>query len=136
MDFPIPTEDSVNQAMLTAWRDYGEFLLQHCADCGQATYYPRKRCPSCWSAKLENRASAGGGEVVTFSVIHRGVEDAFRELGTTVTLAVIKTDEGPQVITRIVGERVEQIEIGRRVNLYTGADRASYPLPVYALDPA
>ena len=89
--------------MLAAWRNKGEFLLQHCADCGEATYYPRKRCPSCWSARMENRASAGGGEVVTFSIIHRGVEDAFRELGTTVTLAVVRTDEGPQVITRIVG---------------------------------
>ena len=27
--------------------------------CGEATYYPRKRCPSCWSARMENRVSAG-----------------------------------------------------------------------------
>ena len=135
MDFPIPAEDAVNRAMLSAWRTRGEFLLQHCANCGQATYYPSKRCPACWSAKLENRPSSGGGEVITFSIIHRGVEDAFRQLGTTVTLAVVKTDEGPQVITRIVGEGAEQTEIGRRVKLYGGADRASYPLPVYSLAP-
>lgn len=131
----MPTEDSVNQAMLAAWRAKGEFLIQHCTDCGQATYYPRKRCPSCWSAKLENRPSGGGGEVLTFSVIHRGVEEAFRELGSTVTLAVVRTDEGPQVITRVVGAGREGIEIGRRVRLYDGEDRASYPLPVYSLEP-
>ncbi len=135
MEFPVPTEDTVNQAMLDAWRTRGEFLLQHCARCGQSTYYPRKRCPSCWSAELTDVPSAGGGEIVTFSIVHRGVEEAFRQLGTTVTLAVVKTDEGPQVITRIVGDGIEQTEIGRRVRLYSGIDRASYPLPVYSLEP-
>ena len=47
-----------------------------------------------------------------------------------------RTDEGPQVITRIVGVGAEQIEIGRKVKLYAGIDWASYPLPVYSLVPA
>jgi len=103
MEFPMPTEDSVNRAMLAAWRDHGELLLQHCDDCGAVIFYPRKRCPSCWSASLTNRASAGAGSIVTFSIVHRGVDEAFRREGHNVVLAVVKTDEGPQVITRIVG---------------------------------
>ncbi|MEJ2408990.1 MAG: zinc ribbon domain-containing protein, partial [Novosphingobium sp.] len=26
----------------------GRFVLQVCADCGQATYPPRDACPACW----------------------------------------------------------------------------------------
>jgi hypothetical protein len=134
MEFPVPTEDSVNRAMLAAWRSRGELLLQHCAACGTVTYYPRKRCPSCWSGEMSDRPSTGGGNVVTFSVVHRGVDEAFRQQGTTVTLAVVETDDGPQVITLIVGEDRVRTAIGQRVRLYAGADRASFPLPVYSLD--
>ena len=133
MEFPMPTEDAVNKAMLTAWRSRGELLLQHCAACGQATYYPRKRCPSCWSADLKDRPSGGRGAILTFSIVHRGVEDAFRQQATAVALAVVKTSEGPQVITRIVCDDLSKVQIDSEVKLYAGGDRASYPLPVYSL---
>jgi len=133
MEFPMPTEDSVNRAMLAAWRDHGELLLQHCDECGAVIFYPRKRCPSCWSATLTNRASGGTGSIVTFSIVHRGVDEAFRREGQKVALAVVKTDEGPQVITRIVGCDPSEIEIGQRVKLYAGSVREAYPLPVYSI---
>ncbi|WP_375508964.1 Zn-ribbon domain-containing OB-fold protein [uncultured Caballeronia sp.] len=119
--------------MLAAWRDHGELLLQHCDDCGAVIFYPRKRCPSCWSASLTNRASAGAGTIVTFSIVHRGVDEAFRREGQNVVLAVVKTDEGPQVITRIVGCEPSEVEIAQRVKLYANSDREGYPLPVYLI---
>jgi uncharacterized OB-fold protein len=133
MDFPKPIEDSVNKAMLSAWRTRGQLLLQHCRACGHPFFYPRNRCPSCWSADLEDRASAGEGEIHTFSIVHRGVDEAFRAQGTAVALAVVKTSEGPQVITRIVVDDLSKVQIGRKVRLYEGQDREIYPLPVYAL---
>jgi uncharacterized OB-fold protein len=133
MEFPMPTEDSVNRSMLEAWRSRGELLLQHCKHCRTVIYYPRKRCTSCLSEMLENRPSAGKGTVVSFSVVHRGVDEAFRQLGTTVTLAVVRTDDGPQLITRIVGNDQDQVQIGHRVQLFDGDSREGYPLPVYCL---
>ncbi len=133
MEFPIPTEDAVNKAMLTAWRTRGELVLQHCAACNHITFYPRSRCPACWSAELKDCPSTGRGEIVTFSIVHRGVDEAFRQQGTAVALAVVKTNEGPQIITRIVTEDLSKIKIGQEVGLYAGEDRASYPLPVYSL---
>lgn len=133
MEFPQPTEDSVNKVMLSAWRNHGQLMLQHCRSCNHAFFYPRNRCPSCWSADLEDRPSAGTGEIHTFSIVHRGVDAVFRAQGTAVAMAVVKTAEGPQVITRIVTEELSEVQIGRKVRLYAGADRESYPLPVYAL---
>jgi uncharacterized OB-fold protein len=133
MEFPMPTEDSVNKPMLTGWRERGELVLQHCPDCGAVTYYPRKICPSCWSRKLESRPSSGGGRIISFSIVHRGVDEAFRQQGKLVTLAAVQTDDGPQVITRIIVEDTSQVKIGGRVRLYAGSDRAQFPLPVYAL---
>ena len=133
MEFPMPTEDSVNQAMLIAWRTQGQLLLQRCDNCGAVIFFPRKRCPSCWSASLANRASVGVGSIVTFSIVHRGVDEAFRLQGQQVVLAVVKTDDGPQIITRIVGCDPAEVEIDQRVQLYAGNDRAAYPLPVYSI---
>lgn len=133
MDFPQPTEDSVNRTMLSAWREHGQLMLQHCRACGHPFFYPRNRCPSCWSAELEDRPSTGEGEIYTFSIVHRGVDEAFRAQGTAVALAVVKTTEGPQVITRIVTDDLSAVEIGRKVRLYDGRDRADYSLPVFAL---
>lgn len=134
MDFPIPTEDSVNRGMLEAWRSRGRLVLQHCKQCAAVTYYPRKRCPSCWSSQMENRPSAGGGTIISYSIVHRGVDEAFRQLGTTVTLASVQTDDGPQLITLIVGDGRDQAAIGSRVKLAEDADKQHHPLPVYALD--
>lgn len=136
MKFPMPTEDAVNREMLQAWRIQGQLLLQHCKQCAAVTYYPRKICPSCWSSQLENRVSCGQGTIISFSVVHRGVDEAFRELGTTVTLASVQTDDGPQLITLIVGDDRGEVAIGGRVKLAQDADRQRYPLPVYALDHA
>lgn len=133
MEFPMPTEDSVNRRMLQAWRTDGQLMLQHCKQCAAVTYYPRKRCPSCWSDQLENRPSGGQGTIISYSVVHRGVDEAFRQLGTTVTLASVKTDDGPQIITLIVGDDRDQVTIGGRVKLAQSADRQRYPLPVYSL---
>jgi uncharacterized OB-fold protein len=133
MQHPRPVEDAVNRDMLNAWRSNGHLLLQHCSDCGEAFYYPRKRCPSCWSAKIENRASTGRGTIVTFSLIHRGVDEIFRAQGVIVALAVVKTDEGPEIITRIVTDDLSKVKIGLGVTLYAGTEREIYPLPVYEL---
>ena len=130
----MPTEDAVNKAMLEAWRTRGQLLLQHCKKCAAVTYYPRKRCPSCWSDQMDNRPSHGHGTIISYSVVHRGVDEAFRQLGTTVTLASVKTDEGPQLITLVVGDDRDQVAIGGRVKLAQDADRQRYPLPVYVLD--
>ncbi|MBG9387984.1 Zn-ribbon domain-containing OB-fold protein [Caenimonas aquaedulcis] len=136
MEFPKPTEDAVNREMLQAWHAHGELLLQHCTQCAAVTYYPRRICPSCWSSRMENRPSAGEGTVISFSVVHRGVDEAFRQLGTTVTLASVRTDDGPQLITLIVGDDRDQVAIGGRVRLARDADRERYPLPVYSLAPS
>ncbi|MGX1787108.1 Zn-ribbon domain-containing OB-fold protein [Bosea sp. NPDC055332] len=134
MEFPQPTEDAVNTSMLKAWRAHGQLLLQHCQGCGHVFFYPRNRCPECWSAELENKPSCGRGEIHTFSIVHRGVDAAFRAQGTAVAMAVVKTEEGPQVITRIVADDLSGVAIGQTVTLYAGNDRGGYPLPVYSLN--
>ena len=132
-EFPKPTEDSVNRPMLEAWRNNGQLMLQKCGKCNTFIYYPRKRCTTCLSDQLAYVPSSGGGTVISFSVVHRGVDEAFRRQGTTVTIASVKTDEGPQIITRLIGENREDVTIGHRVKVYNALPRDEYPLPVYTL---
>lgn len=128
--YPSPEETVVNRAMLSAWREKGQLMIQHCGDCSLAFYYPRNVCPRCWSAKLESRASCGEGRVETFAVVHKPVDDAFAG-ENNVVLAEVRVDEGVSLITRILCEDLSVVEIGARVKLVTDERRSRYPLPVF-----
>jgi uncharacterized protein len=89
---------------------HGRLSFQRCAECGIAVFPPRVLCPRCLSDRLDWRTSGGSGTVYccTFA---RG------DQGRMVPLAMVVTDEGFVVPTRIVGAGCESAAIGSRVRL-------------------
>ena len=75
--------------------------LPYCTACRAFHYYPRAVCPQCLSSDLEWRPVSGRGRLHTFSVIHRGPRDF--PLGTPYVLAIVELDEGPRLMTNLVG---------------------------------
>ncbi|HWP66137.1 MAG TPA: Zn-ribbon domain-containing OB-fold protein [Candidatus Limnocylindria bacterium] len=75
--------------------------LPYCTACGAFHYYPRATCPHCLSSALEWRRVSGRGRLHTFTVVHRGPRDF--PLGTPYVLAVVELDEGPRLMTNLVG---------------------------------
>lgn len=135
VSYPAPEETVVNRVMLSAWRDRGALMIQHCEDCSLAFYYPRNLCPRCWSSSLEWRASCGRGRIETFTVVHKPVDEVFAGEGNVV-LAEVRVDEGVSLITRIICDDPTTLAIGRRVGLLIGEGRDRYPLPVFVPQPA
>jgi len=90
------------------------FALPRCGDCGTFHFYPRPACPKCGGAKLDWAAASGGASVYSFSVVHRAPSPAFKEQLPYV-IAIVKTDEGPHLLSRVEGIAPEAVAIGMRL---------------------
>jgi len=91
-------------------------LIRVCNSCGTKHFMPRNQCPECWSPDLEWKQSEGGGEVYTFSIVHRAPTPDFGT-NTPYVIAMIDLDEGVRLFANIVGEDALSISIGDRVQL-------------------
>jgi uncharacterized OB-fold protein len=90
------------------------FALPRCADCGRFHFYPRPACPWCASTSVAPASASGRGTVYSYSVVHRAPSKAFADQVPYV-VAIIETDEGPHLMSRIVGIAPEAVTIGLRV---------------------
>ncbi len=89
--------------------DEGRLLVKRCTACGEFHHYPRDICPFCLSDATEWTVAAGTGTVYAFSTM--GVGD------TAYTLAYVTLDEGPTMMTNLVGAPPAAFQIGQRVKV-------------------
>jgi uncharacterized OB-fold protein len=111
-----------------------KFVVQACQDCDQSIVYPRRYCPTCLGENLEFRASAGTGEIYTLSVQEAGPPTGFADKLPFV-LAVIRLDEGVQLMSNIIGDDRLSAKIGDRVFVdFETAEDGETVLPVFRLN--
>ncbi|NNH03171.1 nucleotide-binding protein [Microbacterium ulmi] len=91
-------------------------LLPHCVRCAHVVWAPRPYCPECGSLEVRWEPASGGGAVYSFTVNRRGkgFNRRYEEIGPYV-VAYVELDEGPRVLTNIVGCAVDDVRIGQRV---------------------
>ena len=77
----------------------GELRLQTCRDCGQTYFPPRPFCPGCTSRNIEVTRASGRGALHSYVISHLPVSG----FDPPYTIAVVKLDEGPKMLTNIVG---------------------------------
>jgi hypothetical protein len=78
-----------------------ELRLQFCTDCQKFFFYPRIFCPTCLSVNVEWRTVSGRGTLHTYVISHRPAPGFENEV--PYTIAIVKLDEGPHMMTNIVG---------------------------------
>lgn len=127
--YPQPRRDRDNAVFLDGWAE-GRLLLQRCRRCGNAFFYPRPICPSCWSADLVHEASAGRGRIVSWSAVERPNDLAFNG-EIPILLAEVALDEGATLLARIVDCTRGSIRSGAAVVLPPVEVARRYPLPVF-----
>ncbi|UJA22045.1 DNA-binding protein [Thermoleophilia bacterium SCSIO 60948] len=108
----LPVPNAVSAPFFAAAAG-GELVFQRCAR-GHAFLYARSLCPVCHSTDLTWESSAGRGEVVTFSVVHR---PPWNDLPRPVpyVVALVRLDEGPQLLSTIEGTEPGEVRIGQAV---------------------
>jgi uncharacterized OB-fold protein len=92
------------------------FMLPRCEACGKFHFYPRPVCPHCASARIAWAEASGCGEVYSHSTVHRAPSPAFKD-DVPYVVAIVKTDEGPHLLSRIVGVVPEKVKIGMRIRV-------------------
>jgi uncharacterized OB-fold protein len=110
---PLPQPTRISAPFWRAAAE-GRLLLQFCRPCRSFIYYPRPFCPSCWREDLEWREASGRGRVYTYTVVRRAATPAFADKVPYV-LAIVELEEGPRMVTNIVGCRPEEVRVGMPV---------------------
>lgn len=127
-DLPAPI---VNADSAPYWegarRD--KLLLQQCADCGAIRFFPRYLCTECGSDNTDWVEASGKGTVHSFTVVHRAAFPEF-QAQTPYVVALVDLEEGPRMMTNIVGDGALDVEIGEPVTVTfeaRGGDGAKVP---------
>ena len=89
----------------------GELVLQRCRSCGVVQHKPRAVCAKCLTDTVEHFVASGRGTVHTFTVTHQNSLAPFRD-HLPYVLAYVELDEGPRVLTNIVGCDPADVRIG------------------------
>ena len=105
-------------------------MIQRCEACGCLSGFPRIACPSCFG-ELEWFAAAGGGAILSFTVIRRPHHERFRE-HLPIVMATIELDEGVRMISTIIGRNRLGASVGARVTL--ASEGRWSPLPQFCLE--
>ncbi|MEN4922070.1 OB-fold domain-containing protein [Achromobacter spanius] len=112
MTAPDQTE-SVSHGVEAQYRqalDDGRFLIQHCAGCDRAVFYPRMICPHCGADKLAWTEPDGRGAVYSTTVVRRKPD-----AGGDYNVALIDLREGVRLMSRVEGIAPDAVRIGMGV---------------------
>ena len=102
-----------------------ELLIQRCAACGHYQSYPRPFCLNCEGEDVGWVRAAGTGTVYSVTTVHLKVSEEF---GPPYQVAVVELDEGPRLLTNIVGTPCQIDDIVRVA--WREREKAP-PLPVF-----
>jgi uncharacterized OB-fold protein len=109
---PAPPPDPDSSPYYAAARD-GTLVIQECAACGHRQLYGRSLCVVCGGPVAWVPAS-GRGVVYSFTIIRQHHARPFRDMLPYV-VALVDLDEGPRVMTNVVGCDIADVAIGMRV---------------------
>lgn len=79
----------------------GEMWIQRCGPCAEHYFYPRPRCPRCGSADVEWTQVSGRARLYSYVINHRPMPGF--ESDAPYAIAVVELEEGPRMMTSIVG---------------------------------
>ncbi|MGW6456038.1 Zn-ribbon domain-containing OB-fold protein [Streptomyces sp. NPDC055078] len=100
-------------------------VLQRCAGCGAFQFYPRPFCLTCQSDDVGWVTASGLATVHSQTTTHIPVTP---ELTPPYVVAVVALDEGPWLVTNIVGGATR---IGERVSVDWRERAEGPPVPVF-----
>jgi len=125
---PVPTPET--RPFWEAARRH-QLVLPFCQPCGAFFFFPRAACPRCLSAQVTWKEASGRGTLHTFTVVHRG-QKGF-PIGPPYVLAIVQLDEGPRMMTTLVGIEPDPaaIRIGMPVEVTFHDATAEIALPLF-----
>ena len=100
-DKPLPKLNSDTFPFWEGCRQH-ELKFQQCHDCGHVRWPPATLCPQCLSTQTTRLTSKGFGRIYTYAVYHVAYHPGFAA-DLPYIVAVVELDEGPHLLTNIIG---------------------------------
>jgi len=123
----LPPDTELSRPFWEGCRE-SELRLQHCSDCDRFQFYPRIVCSHCDSDALSWQAVSGRGRVASFTIVRRGISRAYE---APYVVALIDLDEGPRMMSSVVGCEPESVAVGDAVDVQFEAWGEDYLMPVF-----
>jgi uncharacterized OB-fold protein len=86
-----------------------KLLIQKCKNCNQMIMYPKKYCPFCMGDEMDWVEASGRGKIYSFTVVYNNPPSAFLK-DLPFTIAIIKLEEGVQMLSNIVATDYESLK--------------------------
>lgn len=104
---PLPEITDENRPFWEGCKQ-NELRMQKCTSCGHIRYPINDYCPECLSDQYEWAKLSGRGTVFSYVVFHQLYNKAFKD-DIPYNAALIQLEEGPRMISNIVGIPNEEI---------------------------
>jgi uncharacterized OB-fold protein len=127
---PAPRADPESTPYWSATLE-GRLVVQQCVACGHHQLYARAHCLVCRSA-VEWVPASGRGTVYSYTVIRQNMSRSFRHLLPYV-VALVDLDEGPRLMTNIVGCDPADVACGAPVEVRFEPVSEEAALPLFEL---
>lgn len=116
MALPFPDPRTAEAAHFFDAAAQDRLELQRCERCATVWFYPRPACVACGAQTYSWFAASGRGRVHSVSIVHRAPTPAFGDRVPYV-VALIDLDEGPRMMTNVVGDDARAVAIGDAVEV-------------------
>lgn len=107
----------------------GELRLQRCDACDHTYFPPRPFCPKCGARDVTVVQASGKATLYSYVINHRPLAPGFTE---PYAIAVVTLDEGPRMMTNIVGcpqtPEALELDMALEVAFETLDDEITLPL--------
>ncbi len=127
---PYPVPGNLSEPFWEGLR-HGRFQLQKCEACGAFRWTPQWLCTKCHSLDFVWTEVSGRGTVYSFSVVHRPPLPGFK---APYVVATVELDEGPYMLTNIIGCDPKDVKIGLKVRV--ALEPVSDEITLYKFKPA
>lgn len=105
-----------------------ELRLQKCTACQYVQFYPRIMCSQCHHQSLDWIVATGKGEIASFTVVRRGISEDYP---APYVVALIDLEEGPRMMSYIVGDDAGSVTIGDAVTVDFEVWSEEITMPVF-----
>jgi uncharacterized protein len=103
-------------------------VLQWCTVCDEPVQFPRSFCPSCRQSSLGWRDASGAAVVHAVTVEHK---PAAMDEEEPYVIALVELDEGPRLMTNVVGCAPDDVRVGMAVHVTWEALEDGRHLPLF-----
>jgi uncharacterized OB-fold protein len=98
---PQPRVTELNRPFWSGCNE-GRLMIQRCAACARAVFYPRVCCPFCRHGELDWIQASGRGKIISHTTVHRTHHDSFNAEAPYV-FAAVELEEGPCLYAQLRG---------------------------------